>query len=244
LVNYVQHKLHADWSPEQIAGRLREQFPGDLEMRISVEGIYRWIYLEARIGGTLYRHLRRQHKRRRRQTRYGTGRRFRPDHIRISQRPAIVQERQRYGDWEGDTMHGCPSGGAVATLVDRKSRFLLAGRLADKRSGTFTGCSVGLLCSLSPDLRHTLTLDNGSEGAGFQSIEEQARVRVYFADPYAAWQRGTNENTNGLLRQYFPKGTDLSMHSAEEIAAVAAALNAWPRSGQLTRVTSGSRSHK
>jgi len=229
LVRYVERRVQLRWSPEQISGRLRVDFPDDSRMRISTETVYAWVYMDAREGGTLHRHLRRQHRRRRRQVRYATGRRYQEQRPRITERPSVVEERSRFGDWEGDTVSGRVSTTALVTHVERRTRYLLAAKIPDKKSATFTACSCELLRSVPPALRRTLTLDNGSEGAGYRDIEHRAGVAVYFAQPYAAWQRGTNENTNGLLRQYFPRGTDFRRVSDQAVAAAVARLNHRPR---------------
>ena len=229
LVDYVEKKLRLDWSPEQIAAKLILDHPGDTAMRVSIETLYRWVYLDARRGGSLYRHLRRRRRWRRRQKRYGAGRRFIADRVGIESRPALVSERTRFGDWEGDTIGGKRNRNPLATHVERKSRYLLAGKLADRKADTFADRSVALLNTAPAQLRHTLTLDNGSACARFSKIEHDTGMRVYFAAPYAAWQRGTNENTNGLLRQYFPKGTDFRRVTARALQRAVDRLNHRPR---------------
>jgi IS30 family transposase len=204
---YVFSKLRLDWSPEAIAGRLRVDYPDDKTMRISPETIYRWIYHDSKDKGNLYLHLRRRHKYRRRQKRYGSGRRFISGRISINLRPPIVDARERFGDWEGDTMEGGKGSGGLATHVERKCRYLLAVKLTDKKAATMTQESIKRFKKIPRVLRQTITLDNGKEFSQFKELEKRTGLSVYFADPYAAWQRGTNENTNGLLRQYFPKGT-------------------------------------
>ena len=144
-------------------------------------------------------------------------------------RPAIVARRTRFGDWEGDTVEGAKGKGAIASLVERKSRYLAAAPLSDKSAATMTSEANGALKRVPPALRKTLTVDNGKEFAGFKAIEAQTGLSVYFADPYSAWQRGSNENTNGLLRQYFPKGSDLSCLSRSELASAVKRLNHRPR---------------
>ena len=141
LVRYVESKLHKQWSPEEISQRLQIDYPDDQSMRISHECVYRWIYLDATVEGSLYRNLRRRHKKRRRQKRYGKGRRF-ADRKDITQRPEIVDRRERYGDWEGDTIEGKKNSGFVATILERKSRFLIAAKLEDKKADTLTAAST------------------------------------------------------------------------------------------------------
>jgi transposase, IS30 family len=229
LVEYVEKKLRLQWPPEVIAQKLRLDFPHDKRMRISHETIYRWVFLNAEQGGTLYRHLRRSHKRRRRQKRYGAGRRFIPGRVGIAERPTIVSERNRFGDWEADLILGRRGLGAIATHVERKSRYLMASRLSDRRAETFNAASLPMYQAVPAALCQTLTLDNGKEFSGFKELEEGTGLKVYFADPYASWQRGVNENTNGLLRYYFPKGTDLRRISDAKLAKAVERLNHRPR---------------
>jgi transposase, IS30 family len=229
LVAYVTSKLRFDWPPEAIAGRLIADYPDDETMRISHESIYHWIYVDSRNKGSLHHHLRRRHKYRRRQTRYGSGRRFIPGRVSIDLRPSAVTSRERFGDWEGDTLEGCKGAGGLATHVERKCRYLIAAKLTDKKASTMSAQSVKFFRKMPRTLRQTLTVDNGKEFSQFKEIEAKTGLKVYFADPYAAWQRGTNENTNGLLRQYFPKGTDFRNISEKEVAIVVKKLNNRPR---------------
>jgi IS30 family transposase len=224
----VDDKLWQQWSPMAISQRLRRDFPGDERMRISHETIYRWVYKDASLGGKFYRNLRRRHKKRRRQKRYGTGRRF-VNCKRISERPEIVATRQRFGDWEGDTIAGQRNSGLIATIVERKSRYLLAAKLDNKKAATLTAKGIKAFIALPRKMRKTLTVDNGSEFARFRQLEEETGLEIYFADPYAAWQRGTNENTNGLLRQYFPKGWDFRTVTDSDVKDVVRSLNNRPR---------------
>jgi IS30 family transposase len=229
LVKYVERKLKADWSPEVIAARLKADHPDDEKMRVSHETIYRWVYLDANEGGTLYRHLRRGRKKRRRQKRYGSGRRFIAGRVSIAERPAIVDSRERFGDWEGDTIEGKKTTGIIATHVERKSRYLVAAKLADKKAASLTLQSSRAFWRIPKKMRQTLTVDNGKEFSRFKELQIKTGLTVYFADPYAAWQRGTNENTNGLLRQYFPKGTDFRKVTQQNLALVVKKLNHRPR---------------
>ena len=229
LVAYVTTKHRLEWPPEAISGRLKVEYPADDQMRISHETIYHWIYLDSRTKGDLHRHLRRRHKYRRRQRRYGSGRRFIPDRVSIDLRPSLIATRERFGDWEGDTLEGGKGQGALATHVERRSRYVLAAKLTDKKASTMNLQSIGSFRSVPGRLRHTLTLDNGKEFSQFKEIEAKTGLAIYFADPYAAWQRGTNENTNGLLRYYFPKGTDFRNVSEKEVALVVKKLNTRPR---------------
>jgi IS30 family transposase len=229
LVKYVIRKLTDGWSPETIAEKLKIEYPENDKMRVSHETVYHWIYSDAKEGGTLYHHLRRRRKKRRRQKRYGSGRRFLPGRVSISERPAIVETRERFGDWEGDTVEGKKSTGYMATHVERKSRYLIAAKLHNKKAESLTLKSIKAFWRIPKKMRKTLTVDNGREFARFKELEDKTGLTVYFADPYSAWQRGTNENTNGLLRQYFPKGTDFRTVTEEDLAFAVKKLNHRPR---------------
>jgi len=237
------------WSPEQIARRLPVDFPDDETMRISHEAIYQALFVQGR--GALRRELTaclrtgRPLRIPRARTR-GRGKTFISSEIMISQRPAEAVDRAVPGHWEGDLILGLGSS-AIGTLVERTTRFSLLlhlprmpghGRDARVKNGpalaghgadAVRDAITRTIITLPEHLRRSLTWDQGAEMAQHARLKIDAGVQVYFCDPHSPWQRGTNENTNGLLRQYFPKGTDLSMHSADEIAAVAAALNSRPR---------------
>ncbi len=229
LLRYVTDRLKRYWSPEQIVGRLKQDFPNDPAMRLCLETIYRWIYQDAKDGGMLYGFLRRIHKKRRKQKRLGAVRSLIKDRVSIHERPEIVARRERIGDWEGDTVMGARGKGAVITLVERKSRYLLAGHLADKTAANLTITANKLLKRMPKRWRQTLTLDNGSEFFDFKNIEDACKITVCFADPYASCQRGLNENTNGLLRQFFPKGCDFLKASDRDLAKAVSAINNRPR---------------
>lgn len=229
LVHYVQDKLLEDWSPEEIAGRLRVDYPDNQRMRISHETIYRWIYTDAINAGKLYTHLRRHHMKRRKQRRYGSLRGLIPGRVSISQRPQAVGNRARFGDWEGDPLEGAKGAGAIASHVERKSRYLLAVKLTNKAAETMTTASARAFLRIPKSMRKTLTVDNGKEFAQFKQLAEKTGLSIYFADPYSAWQRGCNENTNGLIRQYFPKGTNFTDLTDSDLALVVKKLNYRPR---------------
>ena len=224
----VKQGLIRGWSPQQISGRLALDHPRDGSMRISHETIYRWVYREA---ASWWKELRRQHRRRRPRTRGIRCKRGQIiDRVGIEQRPAVVDRRCRIGDWESDTLQGRPGGGGLATHIERKSRYTVLARLPDRTAHQFASRSLAALRRVaSPSRCKTLTADNGKEFALFKELERGLGFKVYFADPYAAWQRGTNENTNGLLRQYFPKGTDFADVTTRQVAAAEAALNNRPR---------------
>ena len=229
LYRYVVSGLRRDWSPEQVAGRLRLEHPRDERMRVSQETIYQWVYRDSALGGKLYRCLRRGHRRRRKQGRYGAGRGLIPGRVGIVERPGIVGQRARIGDWEGDTVEGARGKGGIVSVVERKSRYLLAAPLANKAAVTMNAQMIKAFRHIPRSGRKTLTLDNGKEFAGFKVIEQRTGLAIFFADPYAAWQRGTNENTNGLLRQYFPKGSDLTSLRSNHLDRVLKKLNHRPR---------------
>lgn len=228
LATYVQEKLQCRWSPEQIAHRVRLDYPHASAMRISHQTIYMWLAEDHRTGGSWSRYLR--HHRRRRK-RYGSGPRAPRIRGRVSlaDRPAIAHRRGRIGDWEGDLVVGRGQSGFVATHVDRRSRFLLAAKVSRRTAAEVTAVTRKILQPLPRQVRRTLTVDNGSEWTAFRSLQRTLGLQVYFASPYAAWERGTNENTNGLLRDYFPKQTDFSMITARQLAYVVEELNNRPR---------------
>ncbi len=229
LVCYVKRKLMQDWSPEEIVGRLIVDYPNNIHMRISHETIYQWIYTDAVNGGDLYAHLRRLHKKRRKQRRYGSGRGLIPGRVSISKRPEAVDSRKRFGDWEGDTVEGAKGTGGIASHVERKSRYLIAAKLFDKTAKTMTIASTKAFKRIPKIMRKTLTVDNGKEFSLFKELENKTGLCIYFADPYSAWQRGSNENTNGLIRQYFPKGTSFRDINNKDLALAVKKLNHRPR---------------
>ena len=229
LYRYVISGLQTGWSPQLISGRLRREYPIHRNMCISTETIYRWIYRDAHEGGQLYELLPRHHKKRKRHRGRLKLRGRIKDRVGIEQRPKVVDSRSRYGDWESDTLEGAKGKGALATHVERKSRYLLVSKLKDKRACTYTQRAVSVFRKIPDKYLKTMTVDNGKEFSGFKQIEQRVGVKVYFADPYAAWQRGTNENTNGLLRRYFPKGFDFSRVSHYLVSKVVRKLNNRPR---------------
>lgn len=230
VFRYVEAGLREGWSPETISRRLCREFPRQEDRRVSHETIYQWVYRDAQEGGEAYRCLRRRHSRRRRQRTRLKGLSRIPDRIGIEARPVIVNSRRRFGDWESDTLQGTSrSGGGLATHVERKSRYLVAARLGDRTSETFVRESIEALNKMPWQYRKTMTADNGSEFARFKFMEDALGMQVFFAHPYSAWERGTNENTNGLLREYFPKGCDFKIIPDETIRKIVAKLNNRPR---------------
>lgn len=229
LVDYVKQALHKQWSPDVIVAKLQKDHPEDSGMRVSIDTIYRWVYRDATLGGQLFSYLTRCHKKRRKQRPYGTGRGLIAGRISIHARPEQVATRQRFGDWEGDTVEGAKGSGNITTHVERKSRYLIAGKAINKTAVVTAKVAVTAFKRVPKALRHTLTLDNGREFARFKDIEKETGLTVYFADPYSAWQRGCNENTNGLLRRYFPKGMDFRKVTERMLAEAVKKLNHRPR---------------
>lgn len=229
VVAYVGEKLRNDWAPEQIAGRIRMDYPHDKWMRVSTETIYRWTYTDAFHGGSSYKHLRRGRDRRRPQMRYSKGKRFFPGRIGIADRPEIVTSRSRFGDWEADLVAGSFAKAALVSCIERKSRYLLAAKVDDKTAASFNTALAAQLAVVPGDLRLTLTLDNGSEMARFKELEAATGVSAYFCEPRSPWQRGANENCNGLLRQYFPRGISFKKVTEAAVAKAVERLNNRPR---------------
>jgi len=219
----VERLLRQDWSPEQISGRLKKE----QKVCISHEWIYQYVLKDKQANGDLYRHLRCQKKRRKRYGKYD--RRGKLSNCRsIEERPAIVNRRKRLGDWEVDTITGKGHPPALVTLTERKSRFTLLGKVPQRTAQAVQNKIQQLLLPVK-DKAHTLTSDHGKEFAYHEQIAEMLQLDFYFAHPYAAWERGTNENTNGLLRQYFPKKQDLQSVSDQEIEQAMLRLNFRPR---------------
>lgn len=218
----INRYICEDWSPEQITGYCRAN---DIPM-VSHERIYLYIWSDMAEGGSLHEHLR--HKRKRYKKRYGKQDRRGtiPDRVSIDKRPAIVDKKTRYGDWEGDTIIGKGHKGAVVTLVERKSKLTLAMQVDNKTEENVTAAVIKLL---KPYQAHTITFDNGKEFTNHKAIAEALEADIYFAHPYHSWERGLNENTNGLLRQYLPKALVLRNIEQKKIIDIADKLNNRPR---------------
>lgn len=233
LRDFVAHKLREQWSPEQICHALTIEFPDDEGMRVSTETIYQAIYVQAR--GGLRREVAlalRTGRTRRKPHRAPDQRtpRFVDEMVMISERPAEVEDRSVPGHWEGDLIVGTRSGSAIVTLVERSTRYVMLGHLPGGHTAEeVRDVLVPLIQTLPEHLRGSLTWDQGCEMAAHKQFSMATGVPVYFCDPHSPWQRGSNENTNGLLRQYFPKGTDLSVHSKEDLAWVQDQFNDRPR---------------
>jgi IS30 family transposase len=228
----VAQKLSEDWSPQQISGWLREEFPDDARMQVSHETIYRSLFVQARgvLRKELVHHLRsgRLFRRSRHATTKGQGRGGIRDAVSIRERPAEAEDRAVPGHWEGDLLAGAGNT-HIATLVERKSRFAILVKVDSKDTQTVVKALQRRVRTLPRQLKRTLTWDRGSEMASHRDFTVATDVKVYFCDPQSPWQRGTNENTNLLLRQYFPKGTDLSRFTQAELDRVARRLNGRPR---------------
>ena len=222
---YVRERLQQRWSPDEIAGRSRSDFPRDRRRQISHQTIYTWIRTEDAKGRQWQRFLRRLGRKRPEVEKRGKI----PASVSIEGRPAVVDRRGRYGDWEGDTIVGANHRGGAVTLVERKSGYLLLGKVPNLRAATVRQVAAERYRSMPPALRKTLTLDNGKEFAEHDQLAAEAALKIYFAKPYCSWQRGTNENTNGLIRQFFPKGTDLAHIPEHRFTKVQELLNNRPR---------------
>lgn len=234
ILSYVIEKLKRRWSPEQIAGKIQEE----ISETISHEAIYQYIYAQIHRNGwgelkpgreDLRSYLRRRRKRRQKKGTRHCQKLSMNKGVSIDNRPLVVSQRLRIGDWEGDTVESKDRKPGINTLVERKTGFVLISRLADKTSGTTSRAVINRLNNFPPKARKTLTLDNGFENQGWQEIEKQLHLRCFYAHPYHSWERGTNENTNGLIRDYFPKKTDFDIITDEEILFVENELNNRPR---------------
>ena len=232
LQELVASKLILDWSPEQISGWLKIQYPQDESMRVSHETIYRSLFIQARgvLKKELMGHLRSQRRiRRSRHSRIGGPSRGQiVDAISIRERPAEIEDRAIPGHWEGDLLGGIQNS-HIATLVERHSRFTALVKVPSKDTAAVVAALSRHVRKLPASLRRSLTWDRGLEMAKHKTFTVATNVKVYFCDPQSPWQRGTNENTNGLLRQYFPKRTDLSGYTQAELDKVALRLNQRPR---------------
>jgi len=232
LARIVAGKLQLQWSPEQIAGWLKRTYPDDTSCRVSHETIYRSLFIQARgaLKKELVEHLRRTRvMRRSRHHTMKTDKHGRiTDTVSISERPASVEDRALPGHWEGDLLFGSKNS-QIATLVERNTRYAMLVKVTGKDTETVINALIKNARKLPNELYQSLTWDRGKEMADHRRFTLATDIQVYFCDPQNPWQRGTNENTNGLLRQYFPKGTDLSGYSQAKLNAVARRLNERPR---------------
>jgi IS30 family transposase len=219
------------WSPEQISARLALEFPDDETMRVAPETIYQALYVYGRGGlrKELVKHLRSQRPQRRPRSITARNSSSIPDKVMIADRPEEINERLVPGHWEGDLIMGTNNGSQVATLVERTTGLVMLGRLDNKQAPTLTACLQQRISTLPDYLRGSITWDQGTEMADHRSLTIATGIAVYFCDPHAPWQRGSNENTNGLLRQYLPRDQDLSRYSQADLDAIADKLNHRPR---------------
>lgn len=232
LRRLVASRLKENWSPQQIAGWLRRTYPDDEAYRVSHETIYRSLFVQARgvLKKDLQAHLRsgRAIRRSRHASSKADQRGRIVDAVSISERPASVEDRAVPGHWEGDLLCGSANS-YIVTLVERHTRYVMLAKVANRDSQSVVNALIDLVKSLPDELSRSLTWDRGKEMADHKRFTLATDVAVYFCDPQSPWQRGSNENTNGLLRQYFPKGTNLSVHTQERLNAVARQLNERPR---------------
>jgi len=225
LITLIESKLTTKWSPEQVSGWLRE----DQSINISYETIYQHIGSDKKSGGYLFQHLRRKGKAYQSRSKdKQAGRGFIKNRISIDERPHVVDDKSRMGDWEIDLVIGKGHSGALVTIVERKTSFTVSTRVDDKSAKTVTAATIALLAPFKGAVL-TITADNGKEFAYHEKMTESLKCDVYFADPYCSWQRGLNENTNGLLRQYWPKSTDFKKVSQSVVQDVIVNLNDRPR---------------
>lgn len=220
-IGFVEYGLSQKWSPEQIAGVGKiVGYP------VSHEWIYGYVQRDKSVGGKLYKQLRQGRRKYRKGSR--AKRVIIPNRVGIECRPAIVDEKERFGDWEVDTVLGKHGTGAIVSLVERKSKLYLIRKVPAKSAADVGRAMVGMLWRYRSHV-HTITADNGGEFCGHEQVAEQLKTDIYFANPYSSWERGLNENFNGLLRQYIKKGTDLRTVTNEQVADTQRALNLRPR---------------
>ena len=233
LGEWVRQRLKKNWSPEEISHRLELEFADRAEMRVSAETIYQSLYVQGRgaLRRELARHLRTGRSLRRPRRPAGSGGRGQlQDTVNVSDRPAEAADRAVPGHWEGDMIEGKAGRSQIGTLAERTTRYTMLVPMPDgKTAAAFAAALTPVIAGLPASLRRSLTWDQGKEMALHKKNAVAADCAIYFCDPHSPWQRGTNENTNGLLRQYFPKGTDLSVHSPQHLAEVADELNGRPR---------------
>ena len=224
MIALITEKLQQKWSPEQISGWLLEE----LSEKLSHERIYQYVWEDKYQGGDLHTHLRRQGKKYQKRCNGKTSRGQIRDRVSIDERPAVVDEKSRIGDWEIDTVIGKGHSGALVTIVERVTKLTLVASVPNKSAEAVTAATIALLEPYK-DALHTITADNGKEFAYHQKISSELGVGFYFAHPYHSWERGLNENTNGLLRQYWPKDTNFLKVSNDDIYEVVTELNSRPR---------------
>ena len=224
MIRLIESKLRQKWSPAQISGWLLEEH----QQPLSRETIYLHIWADKASGGDLYCHLRRKGKAYQSRSKTQVGRGHIKNRVGIEERPAIVDKKERVGDWEIDLVIEKGHRGALVTIVEHMTSFTVSKRINNKSAKIATAATIALLSPLKEAV-HTITVDNGKEFAYHEQVAKAFDAKVYFADPYSSWQRGLNENTNGLLRQYWPKSTDFRKVSANEVSSIIIKLNDRPR---------------
>lgn len=226
MIATIESRLRMEWSPEQISGWLLEK----REQLISHESIYLHIWADKQAGGDLYTYLRRQGKKYDKRRNGKSTRGQIKNRVSIDERPEVVDDKSRIGDWEIDTVIGKAHRGALVTIVERVTNFTVSAQVNSKSAADVTRATIALLRPLK-DVVHTITADNGKEFAYHEEISKALSADVYFANPYSSWERGLNENTNGLLRQYFPKETNFKEVTQKQVKRAVNRLNSRPRKG-------------
>ena len=224
MITVIESKLRVEWSPEQISGWLLY----DQDLLISHESIYLHIWADKRAGGDLFTYLRHQGKKYNKRRNGKSTRGQIKNRVSIDDRPQVVDDKSRIGDWEIDTVIGKGHSGALVTIVERVTKLTVSSRVNSKSAADVTQATIALLKPFE-DVVHTITADNGKEFAYHEEISKALSTEVYFAHPYSSWERGLNENTNGLLRQYFPKNTDFKKVEQIEVRRALRRLNSRPR---------------
>lgn len=229
LIHHTISRLRDGWTPEEICGRLPIDYPGDARMRACHETVYEWIYAKEQRHRQLAQYLSRGHKKRRRRV----GRRVHSERIKwrtsIHDRPDTISEREEFGHWESDTVQGLRGSGNIHTTVERTSRFMIAVKLADGSATETVHAQMGIYRMLPPHAARSVTIDNGREFAKHYQLADTLAIPTYFADPYSAYQRGTNEHFNGRLRKYLPKGTSFADLTQAELDEIITEINNRPR---------------
>ena len=229
LRDYVKGKLQEEWSPGCISEMLQLDHAEDTHMRVSHETIYQYVYADKRLGGELYTHLRQGRKQRRKRGGGKSNRGITKNRVSIEERPGIVDTQQRVGDWEGDTIIGRNHKRPIATFVERKSLYTTAAFMPDKRASSMNAAALRAFKHLPTEARETLTVDNGKEFARHEQLAQTLETQIYFDHAYSPNERAINENTNGLIRQYLPKGTDFTKVPESQLKKIIEKLNNRPR---------------
>lgn len=229
LVDWVIIQLRRGWTPEEISGRLAVEFPDDRRMRVSVETLYAWIYSPAQQHRALWQYLTRGHKKRRRKHGRNVHRERFKWRISIHDRPAVIEDRRQFGHWESDSVIGAGSSGGIHTTVERMSRYLQAVKIPQVAARPTVDAQIGLYSAFPAHAVRSVTADNGPEFAFHYELADALAVPTYFADPYSAYQRGSNEHFNGRLRRYLPKGTSFDGLTQDELNEFVHEINNRPR---------------